>query len=43
MQRIASPWIWQESERVADFDSALERLEERGQQWPYTVLLDRSA
>ncbi|MEO8604976.1 MAG: hypothetical protein ABI629_20580, partial [bacterium] len=38
MERIASPWIWQESERVADFDTALERLEVAGRSWPYTVL-----
>ena len=38
MERIASPWIWQESEQVADFESALEALEEAGKQWPYTVL-----
>lgn len=37
MQRIASSWMWQESEQVPDFDSALERLEEAGKHWPYTV------
>src|SRR5262249_20144733 len=36
-QHIASPWMYQESERVADFDTALERLQEAGKQWPYTV------
>lgn len=38
MERIASPWIWQESEQVPDFDTALERLEVAGRTWPYTVL-----
>jgi FAD/FMN-containing dehydrogenase len=38
MQRIPSPWIWQESEQVPDFDSALERLEQAGKLWPFTVL-----
>ncbi len=37
MEHIASPWIWQESERIADFDGVLERLEEAGKSWPYTV------
>ena len=38
MQRIASPWIWQESEQVPDLDSGLERLEAASRQWPFTVL-----
>ena len=37
MQRIPSPWIWQESERIADLDDVLERLKEAGRQWPFTV------
>jgi FAD/FMN-containing dehydrogenase len=37
MQRIASSWIWQESERIDDFGAVLERLEEAGKAWPYTV------
>ncbi len=38
MQRIPSPWIWQESEQVPDLDAALERLQAASRQWPYTVL-----
>jgi FAD/FMN-containing dehydrogenase len=37
MRRIASPWMWQESEQVPDFDTALARLEQAGTQWPFTV------
>lgn len=38
MQRIPSPWIWQETERVADFDAALDGLQAASRQWPMTVL-----
>ncbi|HZJ70837.1 MAG TPA: FAD-binding oxidoreductase, partial [Planctomycetota bacterium] len=37
MTRVATPWIWQESEQVPNFETALERLAEAGRQWPYTV------
>ena len=37
MHKIPSPWIWQESERFADFDSLLEALEVAGKMWPMTV------
>jgi len=37
LERVASPWIWQESEQVADFDALLEHLEDAGTNWPYTV------
>jgi len=37
LRRIPTPWIWQESERTADFDSTLERLRAGSQQWPMTV------
>ncbi len=37
MGAIPSPWIWQESERIADFDGVLDRLEDAGRKWPYTV------
>jgi decaprenylphospho-beta-D-ribofuranose 2-oxidase len=37
MQRISSPWIWQESERTDTFEATLERLQEAGKDWPYTV------
>ena len=38
MQRIPSPWIWQESERVPDIDALLERAARRpASAWPFTV------
>jgi decaprenylphospho-beta-D-ribofuranose 2-oxidase len=37
MRRIPSPWIWQESVRTPDFDATLERLQEAGRHWIYTV------
>ena len=37
LQHIASPWIWQESERIDNFEATLERLEEAGKNWPMTV------
>jgi decaprenylphospho-beta-D-ribofuranose 2-oxidase len=37
MRRIPSPWIWQESERCADFDSLLDALQAAGKEWPMTV------
>jgi len=37
MHRIASPWIWQESEQTPNFDATLERLAEAGRSWPSTV------
>jgi len=37
MTRVATPWIWQESEQVPNFETALERLAEAGREWPYTV------
>lgn len=37
MVRAATPWIWQESEPVPNFEAALERLGEAGRRWPYTV------
>jgi FAD/FMN-containing dehydrogenase len=38
MEHIASPWIWQESEQVPNFEAALDALEAAGRQWPFTVL-----
>jgi decaprenylphospho-beta-D-ribofuranose 2-oxidase len=38
LQRIPSPWIWQESEQVPDLESALARLQAASAQWPFTVL-----
>ncbi len=37
MERIPSPWIWEESERLDNFESVLERLEDAGRDWPFTV------
>jgi decaprenylphospho-beta-D-ribofuranose 2-oxidase len=38
MERIASPWIWQESVQVRDIDDALEQLQTASRHWPFTVL-----
>jgi len=37
LKRIPSPWIWQEVERLPDFNSLLFRLQEASKDWPYTV------
>lgn len=37
MQRIPSPWIWQETVQVPSFEAALEQLAVAGRAWPYTV------
>ena len=37
LERIPSPWIWQESEQVPNLDTALERLAGGGREWPFTV------
>jgi FAD/FMN-containing dehydrogenase len=37
MERVASPWIWAESERIPDLDGFLDRLQETAREWPYTV------
>lgn len=37
LKRIASPWIWSESEIAPDFESLAERLVDAGRSWPYTV------
>jgi len=37
MQRVPTPWIWEESERIDCFESVLERLETAGRDWPFTV------
>jgi len=38
LKRIPSPWIWQESQRLPDFDSSLRALQESSKAWPYTVM-----
>ncbi len=37
MQRLPSPWIWEESERVANIDAYIARLKAAGPEWPFTV------
>jgi hypothetical protein len=34
---IPSPWIWHESERIADIDRFIEALKVAGPSWPYTM------
>jgi decaprenylphospho-beta-D-ribofuranose 2-oxidase len=47
MQRVASPWIWTETEQITDLGALVGRLAEASRGWPYTVawvdwLADRS-
>ena len=37
LQRVPTPWIWQESERVPDIDAYIAKLKEAGPKWPFTV------
>jgi FAD/FMN-containing dehydrogenase len=37
MHRVASSWIWCESDRVPDLDAFIEGLKEAGPRWPFTV------
>ncbi len=37
LERVPSPWILQESFRIADLDTFLFKLKEAGKVWPYTV------
>jgi FAD/FMN-containing dehydrogenase len=37
LQRIPTPWIWQESERVDDIDEYVEKLKAAALEWPMTV------
>jgi len=37
LMRIPSPWIWRESETIADIDRFIEALKESGPHWPYTM------
>jgi FAD/FMN-containing dehydrogenase len=37
LQRIPSPWIVVESERIHDIDRYIEALKEAGPRWPYTM------
>lgn len=37
LQRISSPWIYQETQRVPDIESFIEELKRSGPDWPYTM------
>jgi decaprenylphospho-beta-D-ribofuranose 2-oxidase len=37
LKQIPSPWIWQESERVANIDEYIEKLKTAAKDWPMTV------
>jgi FAD/FMN-containing dehydrogenase len=37
MDRISSPWIWTESERIPNLDAMLKGLKEAAKSWPFTV------
>ena len=37
MERVPSPWIAQESERIPNIDAFLEALDTAARQWPFTV------
>jgi FAD/FMN-containing dehydrogenase len=37
MQRIPSPWVWQEIEQVANLDELIRKLEDAGRDWPHTL------
>ncbi len=37
LEKIPSPWIWCESERIRDIDDFIRGLKEAGPDWPYTV------
>lgn len=37
MEKIPSPWIYQESYRVSGLDELIERLQSEGKNWPFTV------
>ncbi len=37
MQRIPTPWVYQESERITGIDSFVQALKEAAREWPMTV------
>jgi decaprenylphospho-beta-D-ribofuranose 2-oxidase len=37
MERISSPWIWSESERIGDLDAMVDGLRAAAKNWPFTV------
>ena len=37
LERVPSPWIWEESERLPDIEAVMERLCDASRSWPMTV------
>jgi FAD/FMN-containing dehydrogenase len=37
LERIPSPWIWEEKERVANIDELIAKISEAGAAWPFTM------
>lgn len=37
LEKVPSPWIWGESERVDNIDAYIDALKEAGPKWPFTV------
>jgi FAD/FMN-containing dehydrogenase len=37
MEKVPSPWIWQESERIDDIDTYVARLRQNAASWPMTM------
>jgi FAD/FMN-containing dehydrogenase len=37
MERVPSPWIWQETERVGDIDEYIAKLRDNAKTWPMTM------
>ncbi|QGJ70778.1 Decaprenylphosphoryl-beta-D-ribose oxidase [Planctomycetales bacterium 10988] len=37
LQKIPTSWIWQESERIPNLETFIEKLAEGADKWPYTV------
>jgi FAD/FMN-containing dehydrogenase len=37
MDRVSSPWIWQETERIPDIDTFIARLRDTAATWPMTM------
>lgn len=37
MRRVASPWIWAETERFGNVDALVDAIADAGTEWPYTV------
>jgi len=38
LERIPSPWIWQETEPLRDLDDLLDKLPSASRRWPFTVV-----